>query len=215
LTFKNPCIDQSFVQINEPDPPIPDLSYIISSDPKDFAAHSAFTISTYPIPHTLCGDIAYSATFDGTAVDSDPLAYDSDTRKFTAESSNRDLIGLTKPYAVIATLASYPPSTYSSATSTTKSGTIEFIDPCLDPFTFESTGQTDPASDKYTGSPITYTLTPFTITPAYCEISYACDDITFENGATSSITCDDLTAAGELFGETGAGGSLTYSINTE
>jgi len=96
----------------------------------------------------------------------------------------------------------------------TVTGTIEFIDPCLDPFTFESTGQTDPASDKYTGSPITYTLTPFTITPAYCEISYACDDITFENGATSSITCDDLTAAGELFGKTGAGGSLTYSIYT-
>ena len=96
----------------------------------------------------------------------------------------------------------------------TVTGTIEFIDPCLDPFTFEPTGQTDPASDKYTDSPITYTLTPFTITPAYCEISYACDDITFENGVTSSITCDDLTAAGELFGKTGAGGSLTYSIDT-
>ena len=83
----------------------------------------------------------------------------------------------------------------------------------MDPFTFESNGQTDPASDKYTGNDIIYTLTPFTITPAYCEISYACDSITFENAATSSITCDDLTAAGELFGETGAGGSLTYSID--
>jgi len=214
LTFKNPCIDQSFVKINEPDPPIPNLSYIISSDPKEFAAHSAFTISTFPTPHTLCGDIAYSATFDGTPVDGDPLAYDSATRKFTANSDDQSLIGSTKTYTVSAKFATWPSSIYSTASSVTKSGTIEFIDPCLDPFTFESTGQTDPASDKYTGNDITYTLTPFTITPDYCEVSYVCDSITFENGATSSIACNDLTAAGELFGKTGAGGSLTYSIGT-
>ena len=96
----------------------------------------------------------------------------------------------------------------------TVAGTIEFIDPCLNPFTFVSTGQTDPAPDKYTGNAITYTLTPFTITPAFCEISYVCDSITFENGATSNIACSDLIPAGDLFGLAGAGGSLTYSIDT-
>ena len=84
----------------------------------------------------------------------------------------------------------------------------------MNPFTFTSTTQTNPASDKYTGNDITFTLTPFTITPDYCDISYACDSITFENGATSSITCSDLIPAGGLFGLAGAGGSLTYSIDT-
>ena len=167
-----------------------------------------------PIIHTLCGDFSYSATFDGTAVDGDPLAYDSFTRKFTADSDDRSLIGSTKPYAVTATFANWPPSTYSTAPSVTQSSTIEFVDPCLNPFTFVSTGQTDPAPDKYTGNAITYTLTPFTITPAFCEISYVCDSITFENGATSNIACSDLIPAGDLFDQAGAGGSLTYSIDT-
>jgi len=88
-----------------------------------------------PIPHTLCGNIAYSATFDGTAVNGDPLDYDSATRKFTADSDDQSLIGLTKPYAVIATLSDYPPS----KTSVAASSTINFVDPCLNPFTFMAT----------------------------------------------------------------------------
>ena len=137
LTVKNPCIDPNFVTITAPT--MAALTYTISSDPAKFASHSAFTISTLPIPHTLCGNIAYSATFDGTAVNDDPLDYDPVTRKFTADSDDQSLIGLTKPYAVNATLSDYPPSTYKSATSVAASSTINFVDPCLDPFTFEST----------------------------------------------------------------------------
>jgi len=95
------------------------LRYIISSGKTYYDAHPEFTITTIPIPHTLCGNIAYSATFDDTAVDGDPLDYDPVTRKFTADSDDQSLIGLTKPYAVIATLSDYPPSIYTSATSVT------------------------------------------------------------------------------------------------
>ena len=141
LTFLNPCIDASFVTITAPTPPtpMPELSYIISSGLKEFAAHPTFKIKTLPIPHTLCGDIAYSATFDGTAVDGDPLDYDPVTRKFTAYSEDRSLIELTKPYAVFAMLANWPTINYSTAPSVTGSSTIKFVDPCLNPFTFEST----------------------------------------------------------------------------
>ena len=193
---------------------MPELSYIISSDFTQFAAHPVFTINTIPILHSLCGEVEYSATFDGTEVDGDPLDYDPVTRKFTADSEDRSLIGLTKPYAVIATFANWPPSTYTSAPSVTGSSTIEFVDPCLNPFTFQSTAQTAPAPDKYTGNAITFTLNPFTITPDYCEVSYACDSITFEDQPTSSISCNDLTLDGLLFGQTGAGGSLTYLIGS-
>ena len=95
----------------------------------------------------------------------------------------------------------------------TVSSTIEFVDPCENPFTFTSTTQTNPPADKYTGNAIIYNLTPFAITPGYCEISYACDSITRSDGSTSRITCSDLTA-GVLFGGSGTGGSLTYSIDS-
>ena len=59
---------------------MPTLSYIIADNAKLFDAHPAFTIHTMPIEHSLCGAIAYSATFDGDAVDGDPLSYNPSTR---------------------------------------------------------------------------------------------------------------------------------------
>jgi len=141
LTFLNPCTDASFVTITAPTPPTPmlELSYIISSGLKEFAAHPTFKIKTLPIPHTLCGDIAYSATFDGTVVNGDPLDYDSATLKFTADSEDRSLIGVTRSYTVFATLANWPQINYPTAPSVTGSSTIKFVDPCLNPFTFMAT----------------------------------------------------------------------------
>jgi hypothetical protein len=54
---------------------MPTLSYIIADNAKLFDAHPAFTIHTMPVEHSLCGAIAYSATFDG-----DPLSYNPSTR---------------------------------------------------------------------------------------------------------------------------------------
>jgi hypothetical protein len=59
---------------------MPTLNYIIADNEKLFDAHSAFTINTMPVEHSLCGAISYSATFNGAAVDGDPLSYDPSTR---------------------------------------------------------------------------------------------------------------------------------------
>ena len=60
ITYKNPCIDTSYVTITAAD--LPSLEYIIADPPKDFAAHSAFTVTTTPlVGHSLCGDLSYSA----------------------------------------------------------------------------------------------------------------------------------------------------------
>ena len=45
LIVKNPCVDINFVKINGPTT-LPPLSYIIASNPTQFDAHSAYTIST-------------------------------------------------------------------------------------------------------------------------------------------------------------------------
>ena len=60
LSFLNPCINTSYVTITAAD--LPSLSYIIAEPAKDFAAHSAFTVTTTPlVGHSLCGDLSYSA----------------------------------------------------------------------------------------------------------------------------------------------------------
>ena len=191
-----------------------DQSYIIADGSRDFAAHDSFTIVTVPITHTLCGDIAYKGQYRDSDVDGDPLAYDASTRIFTADSEDRDLIGNTFDYSVVATLATYPPSVYADVTTVTGTAEISFVDPCLSPFTFVSTAQTDPASDNYSGNAITFGLTEFTITPDYCTISYSCLSVVRQDSADSNIACSDLIVAGELFGETGDVNTLSYSIDS-
>jgi len=212
LTISNPCIDPDYVTITAPT--IADISYIIAEGPIIFTAHDPFTIVTVPITHTLCGDIAYEGMFDGTAVDGDTLSYFTGILSFTAASEDRDLIGNTFDYSVVATLATYPPSVYPTVTTETGTGDITFVDPCLNPFTFVSTTQTDPASDNYSGSAITFGLTEFTITPDYCTISYSCLSVVRQDSAVSNIECADLIAAGQLFGETGTVNTLSYSIDS-
>ena len=51
-------------------------------------------------------------------------------------------------------------------------------------------------SDNFSGSPIAINLTPFTITPLRCKVSYACTGVAKEGSATSSIDCDSLTFDG-------------------
>ena len=55
------------------------------------AAHNAFTVTTSPGTHTLCGDIAYTVKDDANAVvgsSDQPMAYDTSTDKFTFNSQD-------------------------------------------------------------------------------------------------------------------------------
>ena len=55
------------------------------------------------------------------------------------ESSDENLIGLTKPYVLTAEFSLFPKSLNSDAPSVSETNNVEFIDPCLSPFTFGST----------------------------------------------------------------------------
>lgn len=108
LTIKNPCIDSTYVSISSS--PLEIIYYNVGEGAKSFEAHSPFTIVTVPNTHSLCGDISYEGMFNGAAFDGGPLAYNADTRVFTAESQDQTLIGNIYSYSVVATLASYPSS---------------------------------------------------------------------------------------------------------
>ena len=49
------------------------------------------------------------------------------------------MIGLTKPYSVVAEFTEYPIDTYPTVSTNTAFAEIIFIDPCLDQFTFAPT----------------------------------------------------------------------------
>lgn len=207
ITVKNPCIDPNFVFVTGPDT-LEDVTYIIDDVKKTFTAHGAFGISTQPDSHTLCGtDLTLTPKFNSAALTGDPMTYDDAALQFSAESSTGSFIGQTLPYSVTAELANYPAST--GASSKTAAGTIEFIDPCIDPFTFAPTAQTSPGSDNFSGTDIVFTLTDFTITPARCLLSYACTAVSESGEATSSIACGDFEGGAAI----GADGELVFSAS--
>jgi hypothetical protein len=94
-------------------------------------------VKTEPINHNLCGNIVYEPRYNGEALNGEVLAYDSDTREFTVESGNEDLVGEIVPYSVIATLADYPRGDdFPDAPSAENGANILFNNPCNDPFSF-------------------------------------------------------------------------------
>lgn len=61
LTFKNPCLDTSFVEIVAPS--LANYDVIVFADELT-KTHPVFSVETRPSDHTLCGSLTYTATFD-------------------------------------------------------------------------------------------------------------------------------------------------------
>lgn len=164
--------------------------------------HDAFTVITTPSTHSLCGDIVYIGTYSDT-IAVGPIVYDSDpdTREWTFQSNNQTLEGVDATFTTTGWLADYPKT--ATAPKAEESGTISFLNPCLDPFTFTKEGviQTNPGLDDYSGTPIVFTLSPFTITPPRCEIQYECVEVFRKDMEMSNISCDDFTVDGILNGD--------------
>jgi len=69
---------------------------------------------------------------------------------------------------------------YTGAAYTLKSTTdfsVELINPCDDPVSLTPAAQTNPADYLYTGTDVTFTLTPFTVDPSICDVVYTCISI--------------------------------------
>ena len=134
------------------------------------------------------------AKFNDVVIDgnSDPLSYNEATREFTADSDDVTLITQILPFSVEAEFTEYPLVDNLTVSTAVATADVEFDNPCLDPFTFETIGQNNPASDEYTGTNIVFTLTKFTIDPPRCKINYACTSVEKIGGANSDISCDEL-----------------------
>ena len=131
--------------------------------------HEAFTVETTPlVGHSLCGDLAYVAKYDGVELDgvNQPLiSYDSTTGVFTANSDDETLIDTIGDFSLDVTFANYSPDVaeYAGVTTATSSGQVEFIDPCLDPFEFSTVSQDDPTDADYKFQSSDFTVTQFNI----------------------------------------------------
>lgn len=107
---------------------------------------------------------------------------------------------------LVATLTSYP------AITTTVTGPIDFNNPCLAPFSFESVTQDATTPDKYSGTPITTTLKPFTIDPTFCKIDYVCKSIVAEPLNSNSVvpTCADIDFD-NIYDQSGTDGQISFT----
>jgi len=195
-------------------PDLTDQIYIVFDDAKTFT-HAAFQLVTTPISHSLCGGITVTAKYDNNVITTgEPvLSYDASTRTFTADSDDATLIGGTKSFSITAQLTNYPTATNPTADSQTITKNIFFQNPCLDPFTFVSTSQTDPSAYGYTGT-LEFALNQFTITPSICGVTYACTGITRSDGLKTGsgaeyIACSDVSFDGNFDGSTDGLGAVT------
>lgn len=107
VTFKNPCVDTSFVTVTAPD--VPPQSYTILNGAQAFTALDECTIVYNPAKSSnldgLCGNLNYKVFTDPNGANTelpssggDPLSFDPSTRVITAESSNENLIDTTLDY---------------------------------------------------------------------------------------------------------------------
>ena len=149
-------------------------------------------------------------TFDNAElVIGGPLTYDEEKRQFTAESHDITLVSQILPFSVEAEFAEYPKADYPTVSTAKAAADVEFDNPCLDPFEFESTDQVDPTQTVYSDTPIVFSLNRFTIDPPRCKIAYVCTSVVRSDGAASDIGCSDFTETGLFFDETKTEGTLS------
>ena len=93
------------------------------------------------------------AKFNDAVIDetSEPMSYDKITKEFTIESDDTTLILQILPYSVEAEFVEYPKVDNPDVSTAKAEADVEFDNPCWYPFTFESTAQTSPGSNEYTG----------------------------------------------------------------
>jgi hypothetical protein len=110
----NPCFDPTFVSLQTLPLPAGPHSYTLYSNsigaPDLIITHDPWSYTTIPIPHTLCGTIDYTATFEGTVADLTTMpnvVYSSNDRTFGIYSEDFALIGM-RSVTVSASLTDYP-----------------------------------------------------------------------------------------------------------
>ena len=175
--FFNPCTLADRVTINVPTFTVENYYIYATEQPW---IHPAFTVTTQPNTHTLCGPFSYSGFFSFVSADetTEPVKYFDAETKFTVFSENMALANTSDVYTVTATLANWP------SRSETQNELLNFLDPCTNLFDFQPVPQNNPLDDEYTGANILFALTRFTVEPLVCEdtITYACTNVVGPDG---------------------------------
>lgn len=99
---------------------------------------------------------------------------------------------MTKPYDLTCEFVNYRRADYSTVDRGQGASTITFSDPCVNDFTFSSTPWSGLGSDRYTGTTLSSTLTPYSVSPSFCSITYSCSGVKKNNAATTDLDCNDF-----------------------
>ena len=188
VTFENPCVDTDFVNIEAPGT-LSDLEYPITSGAKQYT-HEAFTVSTVPFSHDICGDLTCTTKYNSVVVGASdtPFAYsDPANDEITINSNDANLIGQEVPYSIECKFLSHP-----TAPSAQNSALVKYTSPCVELASLTATSQTGPVTDEYTGNVISNNIQPFTVSPDICKVKYTCNEVTRQDSNQSALSCSDL-----------------------
>ena len=65
--------------------------------------------------------------------------------------------------------------------------------PCKKPLSFAPSTAVSPLPNSFDGTPVTATLEPFSVVPAFCAIDYSCASVLTPEGNPTTLTCADFT----------------------
>lgn len=139
---------------------LPSFDYEVTCPEIDVTASAVFRLVTQPNDHTLCGDpanvnslVTYTQQFGDGSIpvtsSSRPLSWEENAAyTFTVFSDDFSLVssGPDYNYQLFAQLTAWPASD-----TVVSTGTITFINPCINLDTFEATAQDDVDGDDYSG----------------------------------------------------------------
>lgn len=90
--------------------------------------------------------------------------------------------------------------------------TVTYLNPCIDTAftTITPATQTQPASDNYSDTQITYTYSAYTVVPDICPLTVTCIDVTNPTCSTCSFALTSLSCPSNPFG-----GSLSFNFDKD
>lgn len=209
-------------------PTLEEIEYVIDM-PEVSYSPPAFTVTTVPIEHNLCGALVYKAYYDSTeiAADEEFLSYSGSGGSLTAEFLDKAtygyLIDTTVPYSLTAEFANWPSATNPTVSTSTATSDVLYLDPCDHLTTFTPATQDNIPDDTYSGTEFSWNLIEFTVVPTFCipTVTYTISNVsgpsllrTEPNGThdyTSFFTNYDLTLDSDSTGP--ADGELLVSAS--
>ena len=185
VNLLDPCPNTNFVTL-ELTSLTASYSYVLGQDAPNGKqiVHDTLNVVTTPTQHSLCGAVAYEATFNGNIIgpSDSPMSYDEATRTFAFYSESVNFEG-DQAFAIKAYLVSYP----DRFKETSAILSVAASDPCASDVVITPSFMV-PQEYTITDPAKIYQFMPYTTDPPGCPVTYTY--LVNPGAAANAITFD-------------------------